>query len=53
MISKMVVGLADEEKFDMKQENIIEFRNNLEEAVNQFCFVNVLNNTESRRSNQY
>ena len=37
MISKMTAGLEDEDKFDMKQENIIEFKDNLEEAVNTYC----------------
>ena len=36
IISKMVAGLADEEKINMKQENIVEFRDNIENAVNHF-----------------
>ena len=42
MISKMVAGLADEEQFDMKREIIVEFRNNLEEAVNRLYLGNDL-----------
>ena len=42
MITKMITGLPEDDKFDMKQENTIEFRDNLEEAANQFCFGNVL-----------
>ena len=42
MISKMTAGLEDEDKFDMKQENIIEFKDNLEEAVNTYCYGSVV-----------
>ena len=42
MISEMVAGLADEEKFNTKQENTVEFHDNLEEVFNQFCFGNFL-----------
>ena len=38
MISKMVKGLADEDKFDLKKENIMEFKDHLEETVNTFCY---------------
>ena len=38
MIAKITVGLAEEDKFDMKRENIVEFKDNLEEAVNIFCY---------------
>lgn len=37
MIAKMTAGLAEEDKFDLKKENIIEFKDNLEEAANAFC----------------
>ena len=38
MISKMVAGLADKDKCNLKKENIIEFKDHLEEAVNIFCY---------------
>ena len=38
----MITVLSQDDKFDMKQENIIEFRDDLEEAANQFFFGNVL-----------
>ena len=38
MITKMTAGLAEEDKFNMKRENIVEFKNNLEKAVNIFCY---------------
>ena len=38
MISKMVKGLADEDKYDLKKENIMELKDYLEEAVNTFCY---------------
>ena len=38
MISKMIAGLADEDKFDLKKENVMEFKDHLEEAVNTFCY---------------
>lgn len=42
MISKMTAGLEEKDKFDMKQENIIEFRDNLEESVNMYCYESVV-----------
>ena len=36
MIGKMIEGLAEEDKFDLKNEKIVEFKDNLEEAVNAF-----------------
>ena len=42
MILKMTAGLADEDKFDLKQENMMEFKDDLEEAVNTFCHGNVV-----------
>ena len=38
MISKMVKGLADEDKFNLKKENIMEFKDHLKEAANTFCY---------------
>ena len=38
----MTAGLEEKDKFDMKQENIIEFRDNLEEAVNTYCYGSVV-----------
>ena len=38
MIGKMIGGLAEEDKFDLKNENIVEFKDTLEEAVNNFCY---------------
>ena len=38
MIAKMTAGLVEEDKFDMKKENIVKLKNNLEEAVNIFCY---------------
>ena len=38
MIAKMTADLAEEDRFDMKRENIVEFKDNLEEAVNVFCY---------------
>ena len=42
MISNIIAGLSNEDNFDMKQENIIEFRDNMKEAANQFCFGSIL-----------
>ena len=38
MIAQMIASLEDEDKFDLSQENIIYFKDNLEEAVNTFYF---------------
>ena len=38
MIAKIIAGLVKDDKFDLKQENIIDFKDNLEEAVNVFCY---------------
>ena len=38
IIAKMTAGLSEEDKFDIKRENIIEFKDNLEEAVNVFYY---------------
>ena len=32
----MIADLDDNDKFDIKQENMIEFKDNLEEAVNRY-----------------
>ena len=36
MIQNMTTGLEESDKFDMKQENVVEFKDNLEEAVNTY-----------------
>ena len=38
MISKMVKGLVDKDKFNLKKENTMEFKDHLEEAVNTFSY---------------
>ena len=38
MIGKMIGWLAEEDEFDLKNENIVEFKAKLEEAVNNFCY---------------
>ena len=38
MISEMVKGLVDEDKLNLKKENIMEFKDYFKEAVNIFCY---------------
>ena len=42
MVLKISASLDDNEKFDLKLANIADFRKHLEEAVNTYCFSNVL-----------
>ena len=44
MIFKMTKGLDDEDKFDMTSKNIRDFRDQVEEAADKFCFGSVLFN---------
>ena len=36
MISKIIAGLSDDSKFNVKKENIMEFKDYLEEAMNTY-----------------
>ena len=38
----MIVGIDEEDKFDIKQSNIIEFKDRVEEVKNTFCYGSVL-----------
>ena len=39
----MTASLADKDKFDLRQENVFDFKENLEEAVITYCYSVVIN----------
>ena len=41
IIGKMIEGLSEEDKFDLKNENIVEFKDSLEEDSSDFCYGSV------------
>ena len=45
MIGKMIEGLPEENKFDLNNENIVEFKDDLEEAVITFYYGSVARET--------
>ena len=52
IIIQMTASLADEDKFDLKQENVFDFKENLKEAVNTYYYSIVINTILIEYNNQ-